>query len=119
MLKEKMSMWDTVPGMCVENPDLTAFIPDDKKSDGAVVVFAGGGYCLRSSYEGEGYAEFLAEHGITAFVCDYRVSPHRFPLPLLDARRAVRWVRANAGKQIFYFPDTCYFGYIIYYSTYI
>ena len=33
-----------------------------------------------------------------AFVVDYRTSPNRFPLPLLDARRAVRFVRANAGE---------------------
>ena len=26
---------------------------------------------------------------LTAFVCGYRVAPHRFPLPLVNARRAV------------------------------
>lgn len=39
----------------------------------------------------------MNSHGITAFVCQYRVLPHRFPLPLLDARRAIRYVRANAA----------------------
>ena len=43
--------------------------------------------------EENGYA-----HGIAAFVCWYRVSPHRFPLPLLDARRAIRYVRAHAEE---------------------
>ena len=34
--------------------------------------------------------------GLDAFVLEYRVSPNRFPIPLLDARRAVRYVRKNA-----------------------
>lgn len=34
---------------------------------------------------------------MAAFVCDYRVYPHQFPLPLLDARRAVRLLRHRAG----------------------
>ena len=33
-----------------------------------------------------------------AFVCQYRVAPHRFPLPLLDARRAIRYVRYFSEK---------------------
>jgi len=98
MIKEKMSMWDKIPGMCEENPCITVYIPENKKSEGAVVIFPGGGYQMRADYEGEGYAVFLAEHGVTAFVCDYRVAPHKFPLPLLDGRRAVRWVRSNAEK---------------------
>ena len=33
-----------------------------------------------------------------AFVCRYRVYPHRFPLPLLDVRRSVRYMRANPDR---------------------
>ena len=98
MQKETFNLWENTPGMCEEIPVITAYIPDEIKSDAAVVVFPGGGYAMRAPYEGEDYAIFLAENGITAFVCDYRVSPHRFPIPLLDARRAVRWVRYNAEK---------------------
>ena len=53
---------------------------------------------MRADYEGADYAKFLAENGICAFVVDYRVTPHRFPLPLLDARRAVRTVRYYAKE---------------------
>ncbi len=95
---EKIKLWGKVPGMCEEIPGLTAYIPENKKSDGAIVICAGGGYGFRSPHEGEGYATFLAENGYTAFVVDYRVSPHRFPLPLLDARRAIRYVRFYAEK---------------------
>ena len=84
--------------MCEETPTITAYIPDAKKSDITVVIFPGGGYGMRAPYEGEGYAKFLAENGVSAFVVDYRVSPHRFPLPLLDARRGIRTVRYYADK---------------------
>ena len=92
------NLWENTPGMCEEVPALTAYIPDEKKSDAAVVIMPGGGYVMRAEHEGAGYAKFLAEHGYTAFVCAYRVSPHRFPLPLLDARRAMRTVRHDAEK---------------------
>ena len=70
----------------------------EKKSDGAVITFAGGGYRTRALYECEGYCEFLSKLGIACFDVEYRVKPTRFPYPLLDARRAVRYVRANAEK---------------------
>ena len=95
---EIMNLWDDVPGKCEEILKITVYIPNDKKSDTAVVILPGGGYCGRSEHEGKGYAEFLNKNGITAFVVDYRVSPHRFPLPLLDSRRAIQWVRYYADK---------------------
>lgn len=68
----------------------------NKKSDAAVIIFPGGGYHHRAEHEGKGYAEFLQNEGISSFVVDYRLNPELFPLPLLDARRAVRFVRTNA-----------------------
>lgn len=93
-----MNLWENVPGVCEEVPMLTPYIPENKTSDGAVVVLPGGGYSCRAEHEGKGYAEFLNSHGITAFVVDYRVAPHRFPLPLIDARRAVQTVRFMADE---------------------
>ena len=98
MNTEKMNLWENTPGLCNEIPTLTAYIPENKTTEAAVVILPGGGYSGRAQHEGIGYGEFFAENGITAFVCDYRVSPHRFPLPLLDARRAVRTVRYYAEK---------------------
>ncbi len=99
MLKfEIFDLWNNVPGMCEEVPKITAYIPDNKASDGAVVIFPGGGYAVRANHEGEGYAKYLSENGITAFVVDYRVSPHRFPCQLLDARRGVKFARFYAEK---------------------
>ncbi|MCQ2414355.1 MAG: alpha/beta hydrolase, partial [Clostridia bacterium] len=55
-------------------------------------------YGIRAAHEGEGYARFLNSKGIDAFVVDYRCTPTHFPYELLDARRSVRFVRANAEK---------------------
>ena len=53
-----MNLWETVPGICGEIPTLTAYIPENKKSDTAVVILPGGGYIGRSEHEGKGYADF-------------------------------------------------------------
>lgn len=91
-------LWNKTPGMCEEVPTITEYLPKNKKSDMAIIIFPGGGYGMRASHEGKDYAEFLSENGYTAFVVDYRVASHKFPLPLLDARRAVRTVRYCAEK---------------------
>ena len=93
-----MQLWKNTPGFCEEIPKIEYYPPQTAPSDAAIVIFPGGGYGGRSPHEGKGYAEFLADAGVHAFVVDYRVAPHRFPLPLLDARRAVRWVRAHATE---------------------
>ncbi len=81
-----------------EIPILNYFPTKDKKGDGTVLIFAGGAYRLRSPHEGVGYAEYLNSIGLDAFVLEYRVKPTEFPYPLLDARRAIRFIRANAEK---------------------
>lgn len=95
---EKFDLWSKIPGEYTEVPKITSYIPADKKSDLAIIIFPGGAYGFRAEHEGREYAEFLAENGYSAFVVDYRVAPHKFPLPLLDARRAIRTVRFYADK---------------------
>ena len=97
-MEQVFHLWDEIPGAQTEVPTLTVFSPMQKRSDAAVIIFPGGGYCGRAGYEGEGYARMINSFGITAFVVDYRVSPARFPDPLSDARRAVRYVRHFAEK---------------------
>ena len=80
------------------NPIFEYYPAQNKRGRGTVVIFPGGGYHHLAEHEGKGYAEFLNECGLDVFVLKYRVSPNRFPAPLLDARRAVRYVRANAEK---------------------
>lgn len=91
-------MWDKAPGMCEETPVLEYYPSENKITDAACVICPGGGYAERAGHEGKGYAEYFNKIGMDAFVCEYRVSPHRFPLPLLDIRRAIRYVRANCEK---------------------
>ena len=61
----------------VTRPMLTPFLPAKGKATGAAVIVApGGGYVLLSM-DKEGYqvAEWLADHGVAAFLLKYRVNP--------------------------------------------
>lgn len=63
----------------------------------AVVICPGGGYgTLVVQPEGHGIAAWLNRHGITGVVLEYRLPAGRPSVPLLDAQRAIRTVRANA-----------------------
>lgn len=95
---QTFNLWDKTPGLCEETPTITYYKPENQKSDAAIVILPGGGYGHKAPHEGEGYAEFLAGNGIPSFVVMYRTAPHSFPLPLLDSRRAVRYVRYYAEK---------------------
>ncbi len=95
---QTFKLWDNVPGLCEETPVLDYYPAQNKVTDATVVILPGGGYGMRAPHEGEGYALYFNSIGMDAFVCQYRVSPHCFPLPLLDSRRAIRFVRANAEK---------------------
>lgn len=66
----------------------------------SVIVMPGGGYThLVMDKEGSVEAKWLAAHGIDAFVLEYRLSPaYRFPAPMLDGSRAVKYVRAHAAE---------------------
>lgn len=94
-----IKMWDDIPLMKEGGhaPYMTYFAPK-QASDAALIIFAGGGYAHRARHEGEGYAEYFSEAGLHCFVVHYRTNPYLFPVELLDARRAVRCVRADAEK---------------------
>ncbi len=79
-------------------PRITPFPAGATAAHGAIVVCPGGGYRTRAAHEGEPVARWLNSLGVSAFVLDYRVAPHRHPLPLADLQRAVRYVRHHAGK---------------------
>ncbi|WP_408591391.1 alpha/beta hydrolase [Novosphingobium sp.] len=82
-------------------PTLTIVTPGETTSFGtAVVVAPGGGYqMLATALEGRQVADWFAAHGVTAFVLRYRLTPSGYvhPTQLLDAKRAIRWVRAHAA----------------------
>jgi acetyl esterase/lipase len=66
----------------------------------AVIVFPGGGYThVVVDKEGSAEAKWLNARGVSAFVLEYRLSPaYIFPAPMLDASRAIRYVRAHAAE---------------------
>lgn len=66
----------------------------------AVIVLPGGGYThVVMEKEGAVEAKWLAARGVAAFVLQYRLSPaYRFPAPMLDGARAVRYVRSHAAE---------------------
>ncbi|HYI24595.1 MAG TPA: alpha/beta hydrolase [Thermomicrobiales bacterium] len=78
-------------------PTITACLPSLRAPTAAIVVCPGGGYQMRADHEGQPIAEWLAGLGVAGIVLDYRVAPHRHPVPLGDAQRAMRMVRANAA----------------------
>jgi acetyl esterase/lipase len=55
-------------------PTLTPYFADSAKTTGsAMVICPGGGYAGLAKHEGDHYARFLNEHGVTAFVLTYRL----------------------------------------------
>ncbi|MDX1679775.1 MAG: alpha/beta hydrolase [Akkermansiaceae bacterium] len=89
----------------ITEPGYKVMLPDaDKRTGAAVVIFPGGGYAmLAMGHEGYDYAKWLVERGVVAVVVKYRVSTDAranddFPVPLLDARRAIRTTRAKAAE---------------------
>lgn len=82
-------------------PSVQAYVPAKDKANGAAIVICPGGAYefLATSYEGQTPAEWMKSLGVAAFVLKYRLGPkYNHPVELGDAQRALRWVRANAGR---------------------
>jgi acetyl esterase/lipase len=79
-------------------PRLTVYLPSEEYRTGqSVLVLPGGGYSfLSSAKEGHRPAQLLAAKGIAAAVLEYRHAPQRHPVPLMDAQRGLRCLRAVA-----------------------
>lgn len=82
-------------------PTITVFRPHAGTGNGtAVIVAPGGAYLgLAGNLEGRQVADWFTARGITAFVLKYRVGKnYLYPVPLTDARRAIRLVRSRAKE---------------------
>jgi acetyl esterase/lipase len=105
-MQAPVALWpDGAPGALgaspYDIPTLTAYLPEATNLTGAAMVICpGGAYMNLSPYEGNDYALWLNQHGVTCFVLKYRLGSHgyRHPAELNDAARAVRWVRAHAQE---------------------
>lgn len=87
----------------INNPSITPFLPDPPQANGIGLIIAPGGGQTHLSVQHEGYdvARVFAARGFTCFVLKYRLpkepgSPYKFQIhSLMDAQRAIRYVRAN------------------------
>jgi acetyl esterase/lipase len=90
----------------VHNPSIIPYLPPKEKATGvAVIVLPGGGHRnLAIGHEGYNVGEWLAEHGIAAFVVKYRLarepeSTYKIEVEALaDTQRAIRTVRSRASE---------------------
>lgn len=103
---EPLLLWpDGAPGATGETdedrPTITPFLLEGAEAPvAAMVVCPGGGYGhLAGDYEGADIARRFNEGGTAAFVLRYRHAPgYKHPIPINDAKRAIRTVRARAAE---------------------
>ena len=86
-----------------QNPYITPFPASNPNGAGAVILPGGGYDHLATVKEGNAVAQWLNGIGVTAFVVKYRLGTttgggYHHPNEMWDAQRALRWVRANAGR---------------------
>lgn len=82
----------------ISQPEIVRYVSNSARSGTALIYFPGGGYgqlgFLRNV---DGLGEKLSPLGITLFALKYRTG-RGDDVPLLDAERAVRWVRFHARE---------------------
>ena len=83
-----------------DTPKLYSYPATGSGPHPVVIVMPGGGYThLAIDKEGSAEAKWLNARGVSAYVLAYRLSPaYRFPAPILDGARSIRYIRANAAK---------------------
>ena len=101
--------WQEINYISVTNihqPSITPYLPTQGMATGAAVIVAPGGGHTNLAIDTEGYnvAQWLAEHGVAAFVLKYRLakapgSTYQVEKEsLADAQRAIRLVRSRATE---------------------
>ncbi|SFW78532.1 alpha/beta hydrolase [Chitinophaga sancti] len=86
-------------------PTLTVYKPENGKSDGTgIIICSGGAYLgVADVVEGIPAAKKLTTAGITCFLLQYRVPDgskmtHKETVPVMDAQRAIQYVREHAKE---------------------
>jgi acetyl esterase/lipase len=120
------SIWSTPIVYNITEPTLTVYEPAKGKANGTSIIIAPGGafQILSITKEGSEVAQWMADHGITAFLLKYRVNRSftdnpvqevfqafadsnkmRYindtiiPMTIADAQKALEWVRSNASTM--------------------
>jgi acetyl esterase/lipase/lysophospholipase L1-like esterase len=102
--KIRFLWYGNAPGIIGAEGDTTAkpFLhvypaPANINTRAAIVICPGGTYDhLAIQKEGDTVAQWFAKKGVSAFVVRYRYKPYQYPIPMNDAKRAVRIVRCYA-----------------------
>ena len=100
---ERIALWDNhAPigeGKFKEEDAWIHLHQPTKPNGAAVIICPGGGYGMQvMGAEGHGIAQWLNGHGVTGVVLQYRLPRSRSFVPLMDAQRAIRTVRAKAEE---------------------
>ena len=108
---QQILLWQETPPHAggqeaADQPRLMLYRAAAAQPTAAIVILPGGGYGhLALEHEGKEIAAYFNRLGITAATCIYRHrgagnagSGYGHPVPLLDASRAVRTLRANAAQ---------------------
>jgi endo-1,4-beta-xylanase len=90
----------------IHHPSITPFLPAPEKATGAaILVIPGGGHSkLCVDHEGCNIAQWLADHGIAAFVLKHRLAREKGSTYTIeqhamdDTRRAMRTIRSRAAE---------------------
>lgn len=92
---EEIPLWDKSQKQ--PEPNIEPFLLSGENRP-CVIICPGGGYVSLAEHEGKNYAEYFNSIGMSAFVLTYRLIPYAHPAQLLDAQRAVRYVRYHADR---------------------
>jgi acetyl esterase/lipase len=94
--------WSPVFVRNVAKPDLRVFRPAHASGEALLVVPGGAYWFVSVANEGADLAERMTSLGVTVFVLTYRLPgegwKNRSAVPLQDAQRAMRVIRANASR---------------------
>jgi acetyl esterase/lipase len=94
--------WSPVFVRNVAKPDLRVFRPAHANGEALLVVPGGVYWFVSVANEGAELAERMTSLGVTVFVLTYRLPgegwKNRSAVPLQDAQRAMRVIRANASR---------------------
>lgn len=81
-------------------PTITPYLTGSSNATtgAAMLICPGGGYAHLAPHEGNDYALWLNQHGVTCFVLKSRIGSngYHYPAEFQDVTRAMRWVRAHA-----------------------
>lgn len=77
---------------------MTLLIPDTKGAKPAIVFFPGGGFISANYEKSIELRMALAKAGFVVASAEYRVVPDKYPALVVDAKSAIRYLRAHARE---------------------